>query len=215
LRKDLDGLATKEFGSYITLNTLTIYDKRTSMSAPQFAKLLEIAHEIAPIYDLKEKNCYWFALLVFLVIRKRTGGVENGGDKIERRGKLWNYKLGGASASVDDEGGVPNHEYERALRDLQVSHCHDSTVSFTNPSRLTQKFVDKMNDPDEAHRMTQAERLAEEERARTVESRKNEENAKKLAEKERGLAEEERRKRLEAEAEVRELRARLGLQGHG
>ena len=41
-----------------------------------------------------------------------------------------------------------------------------------------------------------------------MESRKNEENAKKLAE-------EERRKRLEAEAEVRELRARLGLQGHG
>ena len=84
-----------------------------------------------------------------------------------------------------------------------------------------------MNDPDEAHRLTQeriaklekdkeqAERVVEEERARTVESRKNEENAKKLAEKERGLAEEERRKRLEAEAEVRELRARLGLQGHG
>jgi len=88
-----------------------------------------------------------------------------------------------------------------------------------------------MNDPDEAHRMTQeriaelekdkeqAERLAEEERARTVESRKNEENAKRLAAKERGLAEEERRlaeeerrKRLAAEAEVRELRARLGLQ---
>ena len=137
LRKDLDGLATKEFGSYITLNTLTIHDKRTSMSAPQFAKLLEIAHEIAPIYDLKEKNCYWFALLVFLVVRKRTGGVENGGDKIEQRGKLWNYKLGGATASVDDEGGVPNHEYERALRDLQASHCRDFIVSSTNPSRLT------------------------------------------------------------------------------
>jgi hypothetical protein len=137
LRKDLDGLATREFGSYVTLNTLTIHDNRTSMSAPQFAKLLEIAHEIAPIYDLKEKNCYWFALLIFLVVRKRTGGMENGGDKIERRGKLWNYKLGGATASVDDEGGVPNHEYERALRDLQASHCHDFIVSSTNPSRLT------------------------------------------------------------------------------
>jgi hypothetical protein len=41
---------------------------------------------------------------------------------------------------------------------------------------------------------------------------KNEENVKKLAEKERGLAEEERRKHLEAE--VHELRAKLGLQGH-
>ena len=137
LHKDLDGLATKEFGSYITLNTLTIHDKCTSMPAPQFAKLLEIAHEIAPIYDLKEKNCYWFALLVFLVVRKRTGGVENGGDKIEQRVKLWNYKLGGVTASVDDEGGVPNHEYERALRDLQASHCRDFIVSSTNPSRLT------------------------------------------------------------------------------
>ena len=76
-----------------------------------------------------------------------------------------------------------------------------------------------MNDPHEAHRMTQ-ERIAklemDKEQAERVaeESRKNEENAKKLAEKERGLAEEERRKRLDAEAEVRELRARLGLQGH-
>jgi hypothetical protein len=125
LRKDLDGLATKEFGSYVTINTLTIHNNRTSMSAPQFAKLLEIAHDIAPIYDLKERNCYWFALLVFLVVQKRTGGMETSGDKIERRGKLWNYKLGGPTASVDDEGGVPNHEYERALGDLQASHCRD------------------------------------------------------------------------------------------
>jgi hypothetical protein len=132
LRKDLDGLATKEFGSYVTLNTLTIHNKCTSMSAPQFAKLAEIVHDIAPIYELKEKNCYWFALLIFLVVRKRTGGTENGGDKIERRGKLGNYKLGGASASVDDEGGVPNHEYERALRDLQASHYRDFIVSSTN-----------------------------------------------------------------------------------
>jgi hypothetical protein len=63
LCKDLEGLATKEFSSYVTLNTLTIRDKSTSMSAPQFAKLLEIAHEIAPNYELKEKNCYWFGSL--------------------------------------------------------------------------------------------------------------------------------------------------------
>ena len=43
LHKDLDGLATKEFSSYITL---TIHNKCTSMSTPQFAKLLEITHEI-------------------------------------------------------------------------------------------------------------------------------------------------------------------------
>ena len=125
MREDLDDLARKEFGSFVTLNTLTVGNKhtndRTSMSAPQFARLVEIVHDIAPIYDLKKHNCYWFALLVFLVVRKRTGGTESGGDKIGQRGKLGNYRLGGASASVDDEGGVPNHEYERALRDLQVS----------------------------------------------------------------------------------------------
>ena len=137
LRKDLDGLATKEFGSYVTLNTLTIDNKRTSMSAPQFAKLAEIAHDIAPIYELKEKNCYWFALLIFLVVRKRTGGTEDGGDKIEQRGKLGTYKLGGASASDDDEGCVPNHEYERALKDLQVSNHNDFIVPSTHQSCLT------------------------------------------------------------------------------
>jgi hypothetical protein len=47
LHKDLDGLATKEFGSDVILNTLIIHDNRTSMSAPQFAKLLEIMHEIS------------------------------------------------------------------------------------------------------------------------------------------------------------------------
>jgi hypothetical protein len=56
--------------------------------------------------------------------------------------------------------------------------------------------MDKMNNPDEAHRLMQeriaklekdkeqAERQAEEERARTVELRKNEENVKRLAVKE-------------------------------
>ena len=128
LRKDLDGLARKEFGSYVTLNTLTIDNTHTSMSAPQFAKLAKIVHDIAPIYQLKEKNCYWFALIIFLVVRKRTGGVEDGGDKIEQQGKLWNYKLGGANVSIDDEGGVPNHEYERALKELQVRYYHDLSV---------------------------------------------------------------------------------------
>ena len=69
-----------------------------------------------------------------------------------------------------------------------------------------------MNNPDEAHRLTQAritklkndkeqvERLVEKERARGEESKR--------------LAEEERRKHLEAEVEVHELKAKLGLLGH-
>jgi hypothetical protein len=39
-----------------------------------------------------------------------------------------NYKLGGANASVNDEGGVPNHEYARALKELQVRYYHDLSV---------------------------------------------------------------------------------------
>jgi hypothetical protein len=74
LRKDLDGLATKEFGSYITLNTLTIHNKRTSMSAPQFAKLLEIAHEIAPIYDLKGKKLLLVCTPCFLGHQEKNRG---------------------------------------------------------------------------------------------------------------------------------------------
>ena len=97
--------------------------------------------------------------------------------------------------------------------------------------RITQERIAKLEkDKEQAERLAEegrargeesrkneegAKRLAEKERARAEESRKNEENAKRLADKERGLAEEERRKRLEAEAEVRELRTRLGLQGHG
>jgi hypothetical protein len=79
--------------------------------------------------------------------------------------------------------------------------------------------VDKMNDPDEAHRLTQeritklerdkeqVERLVEKEQARAEESSKNKQITKRLAE-------EERRKRLEVEAEVHELKAKLGLLGH-
>ena len=58
LHKHLDGLATKEFSSYITLNNLAINNKCTSMLAHQFAKLAEIMHHILPIYELKGKNCY-------------------------------------------------------------------------------------------------------------------------------------------------------------
>ena len=78
---------------------------------------------------------------------------------------------------------------------------------------FNQGFVNKMNDPDQARRLAEeritklerdkerAERKAEEELAKTEESRKNEQIAKRLAE-------EERRRRLEVEAELHELKSR-------
>jgi unconventional prefoldin RPB5 interactor 1 len=90
-----------------------------------------------------------------------------------------------------------------------------------------------MNDPDQARRLTE-ERIAKLEKDKeqveriAEESRKNEENAKRLAKEERAkaeesmkneqiakrVAEEERRTRLEAQAEILELRTQLGLRGH-
>ena len=83
---------------------------------------------------------------------------------------------------------VWNHEYERAQRDLWVSHGHNLILSSTNRFCLTQKFVDNMNDPDQA----------EEEWAKTEELRKNEKNAKRLAEEERAKAEESRKNKEDA-----------------
>jgi len=83
-----------------------------------------------------------------------------------------------------------------------------------------------MNDPDEAHRLTQ-ERIAklekDKEQAERVaeESRKNEEDAKRLVERERARTEqsmknaaEERRRRLVLEAELREVRELLNARGN-
>jgi hypothetical protein len=67
--------------------------------------------------------------------------------------------------------------------------------------------VSKRNEEKARQKVEEAMRMAENERARAVESRKNEESSKRLAE-------EEKQKRLEAEAEVHELRVKLGLQGH-
>jgi hypothetical protein len=75
-----------------------------------------------------------------------------------------------------------------------------------------------MDDPDQARRLME-ERIAKLEKEKE-QAGKNEEAAKRLAEEERAKAaeeraraEEERRIRLEVQAEVHELRAKLGLQG--
>jgi hypothetical protein len=83
-----------------------------------------------------------------------------------------------------------------------------------------------MNNPDEAHRLTQ-ERIAklekDKEQAERVaeESRKNEEDAKRLVERERARTEqlmknaaEERRRRLVLKAELREVRELLNAWGN-
>jgi hypothetical protein len=64
-RADLNSLAQTTFGDFDTLNTLSIGEGHTLMSAPQLAMALEIVHNLAPFYTIKKYQCYWFALLVF------------------------------------------------------------------------------------------------------------------------------------------------------
>ena len=61
------------------------------MYAPQFATLVDIAHNLAPTYDLRKHQCYWFARITLLVIRNRTEGKESDGDEIKQLGRLWYF----------------------------------------------------------------------------------------------------------------------------
>jgi len=120
-RDDLKKLAKETFGTYNTLNTLSVGSRRTSMSAPQFATLLEIAHNLAPTYDLRKHQCYWFALIIFLVVRSRTEGKESSGDKIKQLGRWWYFA---PEHTAGDDENVAKDEYEKAQIQLKVSHRH-------------------------------------------------------------------------------------------
>ena|ERR1700685_3023116 len=95
--------------------------------------------------------------------------------------------------------------------------------------RLTEERIAKLEkDKDQAQSIAEQSRMNEENARRVAEEpRKNKENAKRLAEERakaeesrknkqiaKRVAEEERRARLEAQAEILELRTQLGLRGH-
>lgn len=116
--KELRSLTTRTFGEYFTLNTLTIDKGR--MSAPQLATVLDIAHKLAPEYTLRKHQCYWFSLIIFLVVKSRTGGRESHGERIVQRGKL--FGLSPEHSAGEDEM-VAQEEYDKAWRQFNVS-CH-------------------------------------------------------------------------------------------
>jgi len=117
--KDFDDACTKIFGPYITLNSLLIREEHTPMSAPQLATALEVAHNIAPNYSLKKYQCYWYALIVFLIARKQTKGDESN-ECIKTLGKLWWIA---PTHSADDDENVVQEEYDKAWAQFQVSRC--------------------------------------------------------------------------------------------
>ena len=117
--KDFDEACTKAFGSYITLNSLLIREEHTPMSAPQLATVLEVAHNLKPNYTLKKYQCYWYALIVFLMIRKQTNGAESN-QCIQTMGRLWWIA---PTHSADDDENVVQDEYNKAWARFQVSRC--------------------------------------------------------------------------------------------
>ena len=48
--------------------------EHTPMSAPQLATVLEVAHNVTLNYSLEKYQCYWYALIVFFMVRKQTRG---------------------------------------------------------------------------------------------------------------------------------------------
>ena len=88
------------------------------MSAPQLATLLDIVHHLAPNYTLRKHQCYWFALLVFLVVRTKTQGSESNGNHIMKRGKL--FGLSPEHSAGEDEM-VAADEYERVWRQFMLT----------------------------------------------------------------------------------------------
>ena len=89
------------------------------MSAPQLATVLEVAHNLAPNYSLKKYQCYWYALIVFLMVRKQTKGEESN-QCIKSLGKLWWIM---PAHSADDDENVVQEEYDKAWAQFQVGHC--------------------------------------------------------------------------------------------
>jgi hypothetical protein len=115
--EDFDKACTNAFGPHITLNSLFVRDEHTPMSAPQLATVLEVAHNVAPNYSLKKYQCYWYALIVFLMARRQTNGDESN-QCIKSLGKLWWIA---PAHSADDDENVVQEEYDRAWAQYQVS----------------------------------------------------------------------------------------------
>jgi hypothetical protein len=108
--KDFDNACKKSFSPYITLDLLSICEVHTPMSAPQLAMVLEVAHNLTPNYLLKKYQYYWYALIIFLITRKRTTGDESN-ECIKTLGKLWWIAL---AHSTDDDENVVQEEYDKA-----------------------------------------------------------------------------------------------------
>ena len=118
LQSELEGLLGEAFGQFNILSTLTIGKSDSAMSAPQLATLLDVVHEIVRDYKLRKYQCYWFALVIFLVVKTQTAGEESSGKKIMELGKL--YFLCPEHNASDDQA-LAVKQYKEAWDKFRVS----------------------------------------------------------------------------------------------
>jgi hypothetical protein len=118
--KELHKWVSRKFGEYDVLNTLNIDSRVNSFSATQLAILLDVIHAQNPEYTLRQYQCYWFSLLVFLVIRSQTQGTESPGARIVRQGRL--YFLSPEHEANKDQA-VTEDEFDKTWKNFLVSFC--------------------------------------------------------------------------------------------
>ncbi|KAG1841102.1 hypothetical protein DFJ58DRAFT_808936 [Suillus subalutaceus] len=107
----LERIAEEAFGPYKVLNTV----KDTHMSAAQFATLIDVIDDFAPMYT-PMYQCSWFAMFFFYMVRDETGSKEYPCKDIDERGK----QLGMTEPSLDpcDDEETVSYHYRRRIAKL-------------------------------------------------------------------------------------------------
>jgi hypothetical protein len=118
---ELEAVAKRQFGEYHTLSSLAIEKEPTGpppMSAPELTTLLDVVHGIAPDYTIPKHQCYWLALIVYLLVKSRTKGKESNGKHIVKMGTLWGRSPG---PSAHEDEPVAEKEFKTAWDRINVS----------------------------------------------------------------------------------------------
>ncbi|KAG2141511.1 hypothetical protein BD769DRAFT_1383761 [Suillus cothurnatus] len=103
--RGLERIARDAYGRYKVLNTL----KDTHMSAAQFAILIELFHDFAPMYT-PMYQCSWFALLFFSMVRDEMARDEECLCKeIDKRGRQLLGTIQTPPDPLDDEETLRYH----------------------------------------------------------------------------------------------------------
>ena len=180
------------------------------MSTAELATTLEVVHNIAPNYTLRKFQCYWFSLLIYLVMRSRTGGSESNEELYVKRGKLLGLT---PEHSAGDDEMVAEEEYTKAWNQFTVSYSLFMACAGAdngNPLRTQKRIGYATRKMDRGSQKRSVLTLTRPESWRRRRERADKER-KRADERDMRLAAE--RKTESLEREIREMRAKLKMQG--